>query len=121
VDPTRRSLLRCAAPLVAAFVGAPMLTAQDNRRGSVHPPEPAEQEFDRLPLRGSKVVNRPVPDLHERGQEFASCLEQLFISAAKLREEVGQMQLSQVFSLQVYKEIQMMERLVKHLKSLARS
>jgi hypothetical protein len=98
----------------------PTPAAQDNRHGSVHPPEPAGQEFDILRL-PNRSPNRPVPDLRGRSQEFSRCLEQLFICAAGLRQEISELPLTEVFSVQVYKEIRAIERLVKRLKSLARS
>jgi hypothetical protein len=56
--------------------------AQDNRQGSVHPPEPAGQEFDMLRLPNSRSPNHLVPDLRGRSQEFSRCLGQLFTCAA---------------------------------------
>jgi hypothetical protein len=117
----RRNFLRSAGVLVSALSCMPTLAAPDNRQGSVHPPERAGQEFDMLRLPNSRSPNRPVPDLRGRSQEFSRCLEQLFICAARLRQEITELPLTEVFSVQVYKEIQAIERLVKRLKSLARS
>ena len=117
----RRNFLRSAGVLVSALSCMPTQAAPDNRQGSVHPPEPAGQEFDMLRLPNSRSPNRPVPDLRGRSQEFSRCLEPLFICAARLRQEITELPLTEVFSVQVYKEIQAIERLVKRLKSLARS
>ena len=117
----RRNFLRSAGVLVSALSCMPTPAAQDNRHGSVHPPEPAGHEFDMPRLPNSRSPNRPVSDLRGRSQEFSRCLDQLFICAAGLRQEIGELPLTEVFSVQVYKEIQAIERLVKRLKSLARS
>jgi len=117
----RRNFLCSAVVLVSALSCMPTSAAQDNRQGSVHPPEPAGQEFDMLRLPNSRSPNRPVPDLRGRSQEFSRCLERLFNGAARLRQEISELPLTEVFSVQVYKEIQAIERLVKRLKSLARS
>jgi len=117
----RRNFLRSAVVLVSALSCMSTPAAQDNRQGSVHPPEPAGQEFDILRLPNSRSPNRPVPDLRGRSEEFSRCLERLFNGAARLRQEISELPLTEVFSVQVYKEIRAIERLVKRLKSLARS
>ena len=109
----RRNFLRSAVVVVSALSCMPTPAAQDNRQGSVHPPEPAGQEFEMLRLPNSRSPNRPVPDLRGRSQEFSRCLEQLFICAAGLRQEISELPLTEVFSVQVYKEIRAIERLVK--------
>ena len=117
----RRNFLRSAVVLVSALSCIPTPAAQDNRQGAVHPPEPAGQEFDMLRLRNATSPSRSVPDLRGRSQEFSRCLGQFFTCAARLRQEIGERPLTEVFSVQVYKEIQAIERLVKRLKALARS
>jgi hypothetical protein len=52
---------------------------------------------------------------------LASCLEQLLSSATKLRNQINGVPLCDFLSVQVYRDTQAMERLVKQLKSLARS
>ena len=99
----RRNFLRSAMVLVSALPCMPTPAAQDNRQGSVHPPEPAGQEFDMLQLPNSRSPNRPVPDLRGRSQEFSRCLDQLFTGAARLRQEISELPLTEVFSVQVYK------------------
>jgi hypothetical protein len=81
----RRNFLRSAGVLVSALSCMPTQAAPDNRQGSVHPPEPAGQEFDMLRLPNSRSPNRPVPDLRGRSQEFSRCLDQLFITPGNQR------------------------------------
>ena len=81
----RRNFLRSAVVLVSALSCMSTPAAQDNRQGSVHPPEPAGQEFDMLRLPNSRSPNRPVPDLRGRSQEFSRCLDQLFITPGNQR------------------------------------
>jgi hypothetical protein len=64
---------------------------------------------------------RPAMHAHQRDVEFRGCLEQLLLSAAKLRDQISSSPLSEILSVQVYRETQAMERLVKRLKSLAKS
>ena len=89
--------------------------------GSLHPPEPANQEFDILRLPNAKAPNRNARDLRGRSQEFSHCVDLLFTSATRLRREISELPLTEVFSVQVSKEIDALGRLVKHLKSLASS
>jgi len=116
----RRNFLRSAVVFVSALSCLPVWAAQDNRKGSVHPPEPANQELDIIRLPNTKSPNRPAPDLRRRGQEFSGCVNELVTYAARLRQEISEQPLTEVFSVQVYKQIQTIEHLVKRLKSLAR-
>lgn len=117
----RRNFLRSALVFVSALSCLPVRAAQDNRKGSVHPPEPAGHEFDILGLPSTKSPNRPTQDPRRGSQEFSGCVNELVTYAAQLRQEISEQPLTEVFSVQVYKEIQMIERLVKRLKLLARS
>jgi len=57
----------------------------------------------------------------QRDHEFRNCLDQLLTSAMKLRDQINGVPFSEILSVQVYRDTQAMERLVKQLKTLARS
>ena len=104
----RRNFLRSAGVLVSALSCVPTLAAPDNRQGSVHPPEPAGQEFDmlRLPTPGHRIALFPI---------CAGAAKNSLVvwTNSSLRQEISELPLTEVFSVQVYKEIQAIERLVK--------
>lgn len=118
----RRRFFRDGLTLVGSALMAPVLIAQDRSRGSVHPPEPSGHEFD-LPVArdGHTSGPRPAMNASQRDADFRSCLEQLLASAMKLRDQISGSPLSEVLSVQFYRETLAMERLVKRLKSLAKS
>ena len=116
----RRSFLRTSISLLGIAFGGKVLLAQDARsRSGLHPPEPA-QGPDLLLPQAHGTPGRPALELRAHEREFRSCLELLFKSVNRMREGLGQLRPSEVFSVQVYKETQTMERLVKRLKNLAK-
>src|SRR6266481_4704004 len=78
---TRRNICRLGALLIGpAYL--PSLFGQENkRRDTLHPPEPAGQEFDMLLLPGQKSRNQAFTCLRESRQEFSRCLKQLIDTA----------------------------------------
>ena len=118
----RRRFFRDGFALAGSAVMAPVLLGQDRSRDSLHPPEPSGRELDMLLLRnGDALSPRPTMNAHQRDVAFRSGLEQLLLSAAKLRDQISNSPLSEILSVQVYRETQAMERIVKRLKSLAKS
>lgn len=118
----RRRFFQAGLTLASSVVVAPALMAQDRSRGSVHPPEPSGHELDMPLVRDGHASNsRPAMNPRQRDAKFRSCLEQLLSSATKLRDQISGSPLSEILSLQVYRETQAMERLVKQLKNLAKS
>jgi len=113
----RRELFRLAVLLLSPVQPFPLF-GQAKPRESLHPPEP--DEFDALYLR-QKSRNQPAMQLHGRGQEFSNCLQRLFDTTARLYESVGRMPVAEVFSVQVYKQTELIERLAKQLKALAKN
>jgi len=87
--------------------------------GGVHPPEPAE------PLGVIVSPDNGVPSRarleRDRGQQFRHCLGQVCDCANGLRNAASDADLATVFPLKFYKESQLLERLVKHLKALAKA
>ena len=117
VDQTRRKICQLGLLLIGPACLSPVFGQNDKPRQTLHPPEP--DEFDVWFLRERKSPNSPPMELQKRGQEFSNCLQRLFDTAAKLREMVVQLPTSEVFSVQVYKQAELIERLAKHLKRLA--
>jgi len=110
-----------AALTVAGSAVAPLLMGQDRSRGSVHPPDPSGHELDIVPSREGTPRSRPAMKASQRDARFRSCLDQLLSSVTKLHDKIGGSPPSEVLSVQVYRETQAMERLIKQLKSLAKS
>jgi len=115
----RRELFRLGVLLFSPTQLFPLF-GQGKPRERLHPPEPANQEFDALYLR-QKSPNQPAMQLRGRGQEFSNCLQRLFDTTARLYESVGRMPVAEVFSVQVYKQTELIERLAKQLKALAKN
>src|SRR5215471_1457728 len=122
MDPTRRTFLRIsfislglASPVSRAWT----MRAQDrSRSGGLHPPDPAEPP--RMVLRPTNSRRLSPAELRDRAAELRSSLDQLCHSAEALREEVGGLELTQFFSLKVYKEAESLEKLSKKLKNLSK-
>jgi len=104
----RRNFLRSAGVLVSALSCMPTLAAQDNRMA-------------RCTLRSRPAKSLTCSDCPTPGHRIA--LFPICAGAAKnslvvwtnssLRQEISELPLTEVFSVQVYKEIQAIERLVK--------
>lgn len=118
---TRRKLFQLGVLLFGPAYLPPLFGQASKRRETLQPPEPANQEFDILLLRARKSRSQPTVPLRERGQEFSECLQRLLDVAAKLCERVGGVPTSEVFSVQVYKQTELIERFAKHLKTLAKN
>jgi hypothetical protein len=117
---TRRNICRLGALLIGPAYLPSLFGMGNQRRDTLHPPEPAGQEFDMLLLRGQKSRNQAFTCLRERRQEFSRCLKQLIDTAAKLDQMVAKLPVTEVFSIQVYKEAELLERLVKQIKRLSK-
>ena len=121
MDPTRRTFLRIGfigLGFASAVSGAWTMRAQDRPRKGLHPPDPAEPP--RMVLRPTTSPRLSPGELRDRAAELRSSLDQLCHSAEALREEVGGLELTQVFSLKVYKEAESLEKLGKKLKTLSK-
>jgi hypothetical protein len=117
---TRRKLFQLGVLVLGP--GLPSSFGQGTkRRETLHPPEPGNQEFDMLLLRDRKSRSQPTMQLRERRQEFSECLQRLLDAAAKLCERAGGVPMSEVFSVQVYKQTELIERFAKQLKTLAKN
>src|SRR5262249_32734056 len=112
----RRNFLRMSVPVMGlAFSGLPMIGQTSKSRTALHPPDPADPpgiaKWARVSLPSHKFANE---------KEFRDCLERLFESTHDLREEMRQLQFTEVFSVRICKETEVMERLAKRLKQLAK-
>ena len=117
---TRRNMCQLGVLLVGPTYLLSVFGQANKARDTLHPPEPAEQEFDMLILHGLKSRQQPPTGLCQRRQEFSDCLKRIFDAAAKLEQIVAQLPISEVFSVQVYRETELLERLAKHLKRLSK-
>jgi len=118
----RRGFVQAGLALLGSTATARLVAGQNRRNDGVHPPEPSGHELDIIPLRDRNASSHgPAMNAGQRDAQFRSCLEQLLSSATKLRDQTRGTPISETFSVQVYRETQVMERLVKQLKSLARS
>jgi len=98
-----------------AFSGLPVIGQTNKSRTVLHPPDPAEfpgmAQLETGSLPSHKFANE---------KEFRDCLEHLFKSTQDLREEIHQLEFSEVFSVRICKETEAMARLAKRLKQLAK-
>ncbi len=118
----RRGFIQAGLALLGSAATARLVAGQDRRSDGVHPPEPSGRELDMLLLRDRHAPSHhPAMNARQRDLEFRNCLDQLLTSAMKLRAQINGVPLSEVLSVQVYRNTQAMERLVKQLKSLAKS
>jgi hypothetical protein len=118
----RRGFIQAGLALLGSAATARLVAGQDRRSDGVHPPEPSGRELDMLPFPDRHAPSHhPAMNARQRDLEFRNCLDQLLTSAMKLRAQINGVPLSEVLSVQVYRNTQVMERLVKQLKSLAKS
>jgi len=113
----RRGFIQAGLALLGSAATARLVAGQDRRSDGVHPPEPSGREMPEPPA----PSHHPVMNARQRDLEFRNCLDQLLTSAMKLRAQLDGVPLSEILSVQVYRNTQAMERLVKQLKSLAKS
>jgi len=118
----RRDFVQAGLALLGSAAAARLVAAQDRPRNSVHPPDPSGHELDIVTLRDRHASGpQPAMNARQRDHEFRNCLDQLLTSAMKLRDQINGVPFSEILSVQVYRDTQAMERLVKQLKTLARS
>lgn len=120
MNPARRDFIRLGTSVIGVAMSGLAAAGQSSRsRTTLHPPDPAEgPEVIQL----SSANQLPGgPSLEQREKDFRDCLERLFTFAGELREEVSRLQLSRVFSIQVFKETEALEQLARRLKKLAKS
>ena len=119
MDVTRRTFFRISLGLASAVYDPWTMHAQGRSPGGVHPPDPAEPPGTILQPTNSPRLG--FANLRDRAAEFRSSLSQLCQLAEALRKEVGGgLELTQVFSVKVYKETQSLEKLGKKLKTLSK-
>jgi hypothetical protein len=113
----RRGFIQAGLALLGSAATARLVAGQDRRSDGVHPPEPSGREMPDP----HAPSHHPAMNARQRDLEFRNCLDQLLTSAMKLRAQINGVPLSEILSVQVYRNTQAMERLVKQLKSLAKS
>jgi hypothetical protein len=118
---TRRRLIWLGALLTGPAHLSQLFGQSGKPHETLYPPEPDGQEFDVLRLYLRRSEKEPAMRLRERGQEFSNCLQRLLDTAANLWERTGRVPMSKVLSVQVYKQTELIERLAKQLKSLAKN
>ena len=116
----RRDFFRTGFALVISLT-ARLSAGQDRGRKSIHPPEPSGHELDIPPGRDRRPSSPLAKDTRQRDMDFRDGLDQLLASATKLRGQLNAAPPAETLSVQVYRETQVMERIVKNLKRLAKS
>ena len=119
MDRQRRKFVYFCLSAVGPSLSNLSLLRPQRPAGGVHPPEPAEPlVVITNPDNGVSSRGRLESD---RGQQFRRCLGQICDCANKLRNAASNADLATVFPVKFYKETQLLERLVKHLKALAKA
>src|SRR5215471_7954052 len=104
---TRRSFLKDFAHVSGAFLffqGCPPMP-HPRRKTPVDPPEPLEKQDEDKPQPISPSVR-----LRAQEKEFRETMEQLFTRVRDLRDELGHVPTAQVFSVNIFKQTQEIEK-----------
>jgi len=95
------------------FQGCPPIP-EPRRRTPVDPPEPAEKQtpaFD---------PNAVVVQRHTQEKQLRQTLDELFVRVRDLKTELDHTPTADVFSVDIFKRTQEIEKLAKHLRSYAK-
>jgi hypothetical protein len=118
MDRQRRTFVwMCLSVVSPSLSGLSLLEPQHPSSG-VRPPEPAQ------PLSvivGPENRTSRTPLERDRGQQFRRCLEQLCDCANGLRNTASEVNFGLTFPVEVYKRTQLLERLAKQLRVLAKT
>ena len=117
---TRRNVCRAGALLIVPAYLSPLFGQGNKQRPTLRPSEPDEFDMQILLLHTQPSRAKPPTSLRDRRQEFSSCLKQVFDAATRLDKMIGQLPVPDVFSVQMYKEAELLERLAKQLKRLTK-
>jgi hypothetical protein len=96
------------------FQGCPPIP-EPRRRTPVDPPEPAEKQTPAASDPNVIVVQR-----HTQEKQLRQTLEELFIRVRDLKDELDHTPTANVFSVDIFKRTQEIEKLAKHLKTYAK-
>ena len=118
-EPRRQFLLSAGAVFSSAIWGVRLGAAYPQRRGMPSPPEGADPRQNVPENANIRPSLRTVVQQHEK--EFRDSLASLSERVSQLKEEVEQLHSADIFSVKIYKETGVIERLAKQLKNLAKS
>jgi hypothetical protein len=114
---TRRFFLQDFAGLSGAwllFQGCPPIP-EPRRRTPVDPPQPADKQMpDASP--DATVIQR-----HTQEKQFRQTIEELFTRVRDLKTELDHTATANVFSVDIFKRTQEIEKLAKRLKDYAKA
>lgn len=120
---TRRSFLMALAAGIGCAVAADAIVlAQSHKRNPFPtPPQPAEQGNPAQAAEpDSDSRNARRMRLLQNEKEFRAEVERLYQLASELKKEVDQTPTTEVFSVQMYKRAEEVEKLAKQLKAKAK-
>jgi len=120
---TRRRFLMTLAAAASCSVAADgfVLAQVHNRNSSPHPPQSAETQNPPCyePAK-SDPQNAKRVALQQNEKEFRAGVERLYRLASELKQEVDKTVTTEVFSVQMYKRTEEIEKVAKLLKSKAK-
>lgn len=114
---TRRFFLRDVAALSGGlffFQGCPPIP-EPRRRTPVDPPEPAEKQAPAPAASNAVIVQR-----HTQEKELRQTLDELFVRVRDLKAELDRTPTTNVFSVDIFRRTQEIEKLAKHLRTYAK-
>jgi hypothetical protein len=117
----RRGFLMTLAAAVSCFVGPIGLLFAQSKRLKIDPPAPAETQNPAAAdttKQDPQIAKRAA--LQQSEKEFRAGVEQLYQMVGELRQEVDKTATMNVFSVQMYKKTEEIEKLAKKLKGKAR-
>jgi len=118
MDRQRRMFVWMCLSVVSPSLSGLSLLEPQHRSGGVHPPEPA-QPLGVIVGPENRASRAPLE--RDRGKQFRRCLEQLCDCANGLRNTASEVNFAQTFPVEFYKRTQLLERLAKQLKALAKT
>jgi hypothetical protein len=114
---TRRSFLNDVVKMSGGLLfwqGCPPIP-EPRRRTPVDPPQPAEKQTPAASNPNSVIVQR-----HTQEKELRQTLDELFVRVRDLKAELDHTPTADVFSVDIFKRTQEIEKLAKHLKTYAK-
>lgn len=123
MENTRRRFLLTLAATASCFVATHGVVLAQRRKTTPFPdpPQPADtQNPAEIEAAKQDPQNAKRVALQQNEKEFRAGVEQLYQLASELKQEVDKTRTTEVFSVQVYKKTEKIEKLAKQLKGKAR-
>jgi len=115
---TRRSFLSVFTKVSSGLYlwqGCPPIP-EPRRRTPVDPPEPAEKQTP-----SGSDPNAVMAQRHSQEKEVRQTLDELFVRVRDLKAELDHTPTAEVFSVDIFKRTQEIEKLAKRLKAYAKA